>query len=157
MRHAERGGNDGSVASVAAGGAMLDISDRQMVVARRNEERLAEVRRDRLLRAVREERAAYEAKMAPKPPSSRTTWGASRRRSHRERELALRKAIGGNPRSEAVAHAHVAFLARRRGDAGRAGSEADLARAAAARVEDPEYAATTEANLALPAWKDARY
>ncbi|HLX34056.1 MAG TPA: AAA family ATPase [Candidatus Limnocylindrales bacterium] len=76
--------------------------------------------------------------------------------AHRRRELEIFTGIGGNPRHEALAHAHIAHLARRLGDDQLARTEAELARVGArhsgidgleARIE---WALSTEDWFASP-------
>jgi hypothetical protein len=76
--------------------------------------------------------------------------------AHRRRELEIFSGIGGNPRHEALAHAHIAYLARRLGDVALERFEADAARIGArhsgiegleARVE---WALTTDDWFAAP-------
>jgi hypothetical protein len=52
---------------------MYDTNGRSIIVNRMNEERVAQARRDHLLRAAREERDAYEVKAPVVAPSLRTT------------------------------------------------------------------------------------
>ena len=52
---------------------MYDTNGRSIIVNRMNEERLAAVRRDHLLRAAREERDGYEVKRPVVATSLRTT------------------------------------------------------------------------------------
>ena len=70
----------------------------------------------------------------------------------RRRELALLASIGGNAHNEALAHAHLALVARRTGDDVAAAREADLARAFAGRSDDPSYPVRIEKALAVASW-----
>jgi hypothetical protein len=71
-----------------------------------------------------------------------------------ETELALFASIGGNPRHEAIAHAQRSHVARLAGDATKAGEEATLARAAAAKaaIGDRAFAQRIEGYLLAPRW-----
>jgi DNA-binding SARP family transcriptional activator/tetratricopeptide (TPR) repeat protein len=70
--------------------------------------------------------------------------------AHRRRELAIFAAIGGNPRHELLAHAHIAHLARLVGDRDLERAEAEAARIGARHsgidglMERVEWALTTE-------------
>jgi DNA-binding SARP family transcriptional activator/tetratricopeptide (TPR) repeat protein len=70
----------------------------------------------------------------------------------RRRELALLASIGGNAHNEALAHAHLALVARRMGDHAAAARQTDLARACAGRSVDREYPARIEKALAVACW-----
>lgn len=72
----------------------------------------------------------------------------------RRRELALLQGTGGNPRHEALAHAHLALIHRRLGEV-----EADLLEQRLAResahhpsVQDPEFVGRLESYLAADSW-----
>ena len=56
---------------------MLDPMSQRIIVSRKNDERLAEVRRDHLLRAAREERDAFEVRPRVASPSLRSTLAAA--------------------------------------------------------------------------------
>ncbi len=77
-------------------------------------------------------------------------------RSMRRRELGLLESIGGNPHNQALAHAHLAHLARRAGDAATAAIEASRARELAARDPDPGYPGRVEQFLSAARWSDLR-
>jgi DNA-binding SARP family transcriptional activator/tetratricopeptide (TPR) repeat protein len=70
----------------------------------------------------------------------------------RRRELALLAAIGGNAHNEALAHAHLAHIARRTGDDTASAREQTLARALAAQSRDPGYPGRIERALAVADW-----
>ena len=73
----------------------------------------------------------------------------------RQRELRLLASIGGNPHNEALAHAHLAHLARLGGDEAGFTREADTALALAGRSDDPGYPARIRDALAADAWSRA--
>lgn len=70
----------------------------------------------------------------------------------RRRELAILAAIGGNARHEALAHAHIAHLARRTGDEDLARSEAAAARLTAAHAALPGLEAHVAWSLETEDW-----
>ena len=72
----------------------------------------------------------------------------------RGRELALLASIGGNPHNEALAHAHLAHLARLTGDAAAAEAEATEARRLAVASPHAGYAARIEEALIVERWAD---
>jgi DNA-binding SARP family transcriptional activator/tetratricopeptide (TPR) repeat protein len=74
----------------------------------------------------------------------------------RRKELGWLARIGGNPHNEALAHAHLANLARRAGDGAVEIEEADRARKAAAEDPDPAYAARIEVALTAERWSDVQ-
>jgi hypothetical protein len=71
---------------------------------------------------------------------------------HRRRELALFSEIGGNPRHEALAHAHIAHLARRLGDRDLEAFESDAARMLARHSGAPELVPRVEWALTTDDW-----
>ena len=79
-------------------------------------------------------------------------WSAAM--AHRRRELELLSTIGGNPTNEALAHAHLALLARHLDDRATADAEAAEARRLAAFAEEPGYAARIEEVLAARRWSE---
>jgi hypothetical protein len=72
--------------------------------------------------------------------------------AHRRRELEIFATIGGNPRHEALAHAHIAHLARRLGDAATSTFEADAARTLARHSGIPDLVPRVEWALATDDW-----
>ncbi len=72
----------------------------------------------------------------------------------RRKELALLARIGGNPHNEALAHAHLAHLARLTGDATTEIDEVDMARKLAAADPDAGYAGRIEEALGVERWSD---
>jgi DNA-binding SARP family transcriptional activator/tetratricopeptide (TPR) repeat protein len=77
-------------------------------------------------------------------------------RQMRQRELALLARSGGNPHNEALAHAHLAHLARLRGQREAEDCEAARARALAASDRDPGYATRIEEALSVASWAELR-
>jgi DNA-binding SARP family transcriptional activator/tetratricopeptide (TPR) repeat protein len=73
---------------------------------------------------------------------------------HRRQELECLEAIGGNPHNEALAHAHIAHLARLNGDTAMAETEGAAARRHALRSPDPGYPARIEVALAIESWSE---
>jgi len=71
---------------------------------------------------------------------------------HRRRELEIFAQIGGNPRNEAMAHAHIAQLAHRLADAGLERSETEAARVLARHSGIEGLDARIEEVLATPDW-----
>lgn len=71
---------------------------------------------------------------------------------HRRRELEIFGDIGGNPRHEALAHAHIAHLAGRLGDGSLAKAEAAAARFGARHSGIDGLEARVEWALATPDW-----
>ena len=69
-------------------------------------------------------------------------------------EVALLKAMGGNPRQEAIAHTFWMHVARALGDRAGEAREAELSRqaSAAASVGDAEFGRRIESYLAAPKW-----
>ena len=74
---------------------------------------------------------------------------------HRRREIELLEELGGNPHNEAMAHAHLAHLARIAGDDDTCRDETAAARRLARRSTDPGYEDRVEANLAVDDWSQA--
>jgi tetratricopeptide (TPR) repeat protein len=72
----------------------------------------------------------------------------------RHRELGLLASIGGNPHNEALAHAHLAHLARRRGDNATFDAEAAAARHLAAASPNPGYTSRIEEAISTTNWSD---
>jgi DNA-binding SARP family transcriptional activator/tetratricopeptide (TPR) repeat protein len=72
----------------------------------------------------------------------------------RRQELHLLDAIGGNPHNAALAHAHLAVLARKAGRGSVAAREARAARRHAARSEELGYDRRIEQALATADWRD---
>jgi tetratricopeptide (TPR) repeat protein len=72
--------------------------------------------------------------------------------AYRHRELSLLAAIGGNPHNEALAHAHLAHLARREGDPTGFAREAETALALARSSDDTDYPARIQAALEAESW-----
>ncbi len=72
----------------------------------------------------------------------------------RRRELALLASIGGNPHNEALAHAHLAHLARRTGDDATFAVEAAEARRLAEASPHPGYGARIEEALEIASWSE---
>jgi tetratricopeptide (TPR) repeat protein len=70
----------------------------------------------------------------------------------RRRELALLAALGGNEHNQAMAHAHISFLARKLGDPTVEADEARLARLIAQHSGQPHLPGRIEIALASPAW-----
>jgi DNA-binding SARP family transcriptional activator/tetratricopeptide (TPR) repeat protein len=70
----------------------------------------------------------------------------------RRAELEILGSIGGNPQNQAMAHAHVAHLARRLGDAALAETEAEAARAVAAHAGVEHLPALIERALTALDW-----
>ncbi len=73
----------------------------------------------------------------------------------RRRELELLQATGGNAHNEALAHAHLAHLARQTGDVRGAEHEAGAARRLAVASDERGYAARIERAIASESWADA--
>jgi DNA-binding SARP family transcriptional activator len=73
----------------------------------------------------------------------------------RRRELELLQITGGNAHNAAMAHAHLAHLARLTGDPRGAGREADEARRLAAASDEPGYLARIERAIAIESWAEA--
>jgi DNA-binding SARP family transcriptional activator/tetratricopeptide (TPR) repeat protein len=71
---------------------------------------------------------------------------------HRRRELEIFARIGGNPRHEALAHAHIAHLAVKLGDTRMASFEADAARALARHSGTPDLGSRVEWALGADDW-----
>ncbi len=72
----------------------------------------------------------------------------------RRRELRLLASMGGNPHNEALAHAHLAHLARLAGEGRTSEDEATAARRLAQRSPDPGYPARIEQALAVERWSE---
>jgi tetratricopeptide (TPR) repeat protein len=70
----------------------------------------------------------------------------------RRRELALLAALGGNEHNQAMAHAHVSFLARMLADATLEADEARVARLIAQHSGQPHLPERIEMALASPGW-----
>jgi ATP/maltotriose-dependent transcriptional regulator MalT len=70
----------------------------------------------------------------------------------RRRELEILRGIGGNARHEALAHAHIAYLARRLGDEGLERSESDAARLGARHSGIEGLEVRVESALATDDW-----
>ena len=70
----------------------------------------------------------------------------------RREELRHLDSVGGNPHNEALAHAHLASLARRTGDDATFRSESDVAVRLAELSDDTEYAGRIRAALVAPVW-----
>ena len=71
---------------------------------------------------------------------------------YRRQELAVLAATGGHPQNEAMAHAHVAHLARRMGDTSTSDVETTAARGVAAASGLDRLASTVERALAATDW-----
>ncbi|HEY2888309.1 MAG TPA: AAA family ATPase [Candidatus Limnocylindrales bacterium] len=71
---------------------------------------------------------------------------------HRRRELEIFGGIGGNPRHEALAHAHIAHLSRRLGDQDLEAFEAEAARTLARHSGIPDLVPRVEWALATDDW-----
>jgi tetratricopeptide (TPR) repeat protein len=80
-------------------------------------------------------------------------WG--RAAAHRRREIELLEGLGGNPHNAAMAHAHLAHLARIVGDADAERDEADAARHLAQRSPEPGYVDRVERALTVDDWSRA--
>jgi DNA-binding SARP family transcriptional activator/tetratricopeptide (TPR) repeat protein len=81
------------------------------------------------------------------------TRGEDRRAiEHRRRELELFTALGGNPRHEALAHAHIAHLSKRLGDGPTEAFEADAARRLARHSGIPDLLPRVEWALTTDDW-----
>lgn len=76
-------------------------------------------------------------------------------RRRRQRELEILTDIGGNPQNEALAHAHLAHLARLLGDVPGAAAASDAARAVARHAGIPLLERRVEAALAASDWFNA--
>ena len=72
--------------------------------------------------------------------------------AYRHRELRLLASIGGNPHNEALAHAHLAHLARLQGDASGFAREAGTALVLARSSDDTDYPARIQAALEAENW-----
>jgi len=72
--------------------------------------------------------------------------------SFRHRELRLLESIGGNPHNEALAHAHLAHLARTTGDDPTFGIEAEVALHLARQSADAAYPARIQGALEEDTW-----
>lgn len=72
--------------------------------------------------------------------------------AYRQRELRLLASIGGNPHNEALAHAHLAHLARSGGDDIGFAREAETALTLAGRSDDTGYAARIKEALEAESW-----
>ena len=72
--------------------------------------------------------------------------------AERRRELDVLRRMGGNPQNEALAHAHIAFLAQMAGDAAMSAAEASAARGIARRSGTAELVVRVDEALAVDAW-----
>ena len=72
--------------------------------------------------------------------------------AERRRELEVLRRMGGNPQNEALAHAHIAFLAQMGGDAAESAAEASAARGIARRSGAAELVTRVDDALAVDAW-----
>ncbi len=70
----------------------------------------------------------------------------------RREEIRLLGLIGGNPHNEALAHAHLASLARRAGDEATFRAESAVAMELAARSDDPDYLGRIRIALEATEW-----
>jgi DNA-binding SARP family transcriptional activator/tetratricopeptide (TPR) repeat protein len=80
-------------------------------------------------------------------------WG--RAAAHRRREIALLEGLGGNSHNAAMAHAHLAHLARIAHDVDAELMETAAARDLARRSPEPDYAGRVERALAVDDWSQA--
>ncbi|HLO34559.1 MAG TPA: hypothetical protein VK194_00690, partial [Candidatus Deferrimicrobium sp.] len=120
----------------------------RFAVARRHAVRTLEVGRlmgDRYIESV----AARQAAELEDAAGSRAAAGDLRRR-----ELRLLEELGGNPRNEAWAHAHLAVIARAAGDEATVETESAAARRLAHRSPTPDDADWIETALAASRWAD---
>ncbi len=75
--------------------------------------------------------------------------------AHRRREIALLEGLGGNPHNAAMAHAHLAHLARVVADADAERGEAEAARRLARGSPEPGYVDRVERALTVDDWSQA--
>ena len=106
---------------------------------------LARMTGDRYLESV----AAWQAALVQEALGSRPEAIAMRRR-----ELELIDAIGGNPHHAALAHAHIAMLARASGQPDLERKEARLARRVARRCMEEGFEQRVEDALASGVWRE---